>query len=106
MARSCSRNEKGPCGPSPRSPCTGDPPPVSWITRSIARIAPEVKLAPGTSRQTRRHGENPAARAALQRKTCPDPGRIDAADRQIDQLVYQLYGLTDEEIRIVEEATG
>lgn len=26
-------------------------------------------------------------------------------DRQIDQLVYELYGLTDEEIRIVEEAT-
>lgn len=30
---------------------------------------------------------------------------IDATDRQIDQLVYQLYGLTDDEIRIVEEAT-
>ncbi len=29
----------------------------------------------------------------------------DATDRQIDQLVYELYGLTDEEIRIVEEAT-
>jgi type II restriction/modification system DNA methylase subunit YeeA len=27
-------------------------------------------------------------------------------DRQIDALVYELYGLTDEEIRIVEEATG
>jgi hypothetical protein len=26
-------------------------------------------------------------------------------DRQIDQLVYELYALTDEEIRIVEEAT-
>jgi len=25
--------------------------------------------------------------------------------RQIDQLVYELYGLTDDEIRIVEEAT-
>ena len=25
--------------------------------------------------------------------------------RQIDQLVYELYGLTDEEIQIVEEAT-
>ncbi len=30
---------------------------------------------------------------------------IDATDRQIDQRVYQLYGLTDDEIRIVEEAT-
>lgn len=26
--------------------------------------------------------------------------------RRIDELVYELYGLTDEEIRIVEEATG
>ena len=31
--------------------------------------------------------------------------RIDATDREIDQLVYELYGLTDDEIRIVEEAT-
>ncbi len=30
---------------------------------------------------------------------------IDAVDRQIDQLVYQLYGLTADEIRIVEQAT-
>jgi predicted RNA methylase len=28
--------------------------------------------------------------------------QIDATDRQIDQLVYELYGLTDEEISIVE----
>jgi len=31
--------------------------------------------------------------------------QIDATDRQIDQLVYELYGLTEEEIQIVEEAT-
>jgi hypothetical protein len=31
--------------------------------------------------------------------------RIDATDQQIDQLVYQLYGLTDAEIKIVEDAT-
>ena len=30
---------------------------------------------------------------------------ITSTDRQIDQLVYELYGLTDKEIRIVEEAT-
>jgi len=28
--------------------------------------------------------------------------QIDAADRQIDRLVYELYELTDDEIRIVE----
>ena len=32
--------------------------------------------------------------------------QIDATDRRIDRLVYELYGLSDEEIRIVEEATG
>ena len=31
--------------------------------------------------------------------------QIDATDRQIDQLVYDLYGLTEEEIRIVEGET-
>ena len=31
--------------------------------------------------------------------------QIDTTDRQIDLLVYELYGLTDEEIAIVEEAT-
>lgn len=30
---------------------------------------------------------------------------IETTDRQSDQLVYQLYGLTDDEIKIVEEAT-
>jgi len=29
--------------------------------------------------------------------------QIDATDRQIDQLVYELYGLTDKEIRIIEQ---
>jgi hypothetical protein len=37
-------------------------------------------------------------KAAFQRQ-------IAATDRQIDQLVYDLYGLTDAEIRIVEEGT-
>ena len=32
--------------------------------------------------------------------------QIDATDRQIDRLVYELYELTDDEIAIVEEATG
>jgi predicted nucleic acid-binding Zn-ribbon protein len=32
--------------------------------------------------------------------------QIDATDKQIDQLVYELYGLTEEEIEIVEEATS
>lgn len=32
--------------------------------------------------------------------------KIERADRQIDALVYELYGLTPEEIAVVEESTG
>ena len=39
----------------------------------------------------------PQQQSALQRQ-------VDATDRQIDQLVYELYGLTEDEIRIVEES--
>jgi len=42
---------------------------------------------------------NPEQKTRLQRE-------IKAADGQIDQLVYELYGLTEEEIEIVEEATN
>ncbi|MBM4056319.1 MAG: hypothetical protein FJ264_16940 [Planctomycetes bacterium] len=31
--------------------------------------------------------------------------QIDAIDRQIDQLVYELYGLAEDEIKIVEGVT-
>jgi hypothetical protein len=31
--------------------------------------------------------------------------QIDATDHQIDNLVYELYGLTEKEVQIVEEAT-
>ena len=30
---------------------------------------------------------------------------IDTTDKEIDQMVYELYGLTDDEIAIVEAAT-
>jgi hypothetical protein len=39
--------------------------------------------------------KTPAQHTVIQRQ-------IEATDRQIDQLVYELYGLTDEEIKIVE----
>jgi hypothetical protein len=32
--------------------------------------------------------------------------QIDTTDKKIDQLVYELYGLTDDEIKIVEEETA
>jgi len=42
--------------------------------------------------------KTPTAKTTLQRQ-------IDATDRQIDNLVYELYGLTEEEIGIVEGST-
>jgi len=41
----------------------------------------------------------PAQKIVIQRQ-------IDATDRQIDQLVYELYGLSNEEIEIVESGVS
>jgi len=41
----------------------------------------------------------PTDKTAIQRQ-------ITATDNQIDRLVYQLYGLSDEEVRLVEDATS
>ena len=52
---------------------------------------------PMSSSAHQRHAAeaNPQVKTMLQRQ-------IEATDRQIDQLVYELYGLTEEEIAIVE----
>ena len=42
---------------------------------------------------------NPNDKTQLERE-------IEATDRQIDQMVYELYELTGEEIKIVDDATG
>jgi len=61
------------------------------LRRELRRNPPLLKL----------HKDLPKAR------TAPDKTAIErqiaATDKQIDQLVYELYGLTEEEIRIVEE---
>ena len=46
------------------------------------------------------------AEAKIERERTVIQHQIDATDRQIDQLVYKLYGLSDEEIAIVEEGTS
>jgi len=63
-----------------------------------------------------RTAASPRTGRALRPQSPPQDGRarqqaavrrqIDTTDRQIDRLVYELYGLADEEIRIVEEAPG
>jgi len=49
-------------------------------------------------RRARIGGRVPHEKAALQR-------RIEMTDRKIDSLVYELYALTPEEIKVVEGAT-
>jgi type II restriction/modification system DNA methylase subunit YeeA len=46
------------------------------------------------------------AKAKIERERTVIGRQISATDKQIDNLVYELYGLTDEEIQIVEEATA
>jgi len=46
------------------------------------------------------------AGAKIERERTVIGHQISATDRQIDRLVYELYDLADEEIKIVEEATG
>jgi len=43
--------------------------------------------------------------ARIERERTVIGHQIAATDRQIDRLVYELYGLTEEEIKVVEEAT-
>ncbi len=50
------------------------------------------------------HNSLPAAQTAHQKTVIQR--QIDTTDCQIDQLVYELYALTDDEIRIVEDATN
>jgi type II restriction/modification system DNA methylase subunit YeeA len=46
------------------------------------------------------------AEAKIERERTVIGYQISATDKQIDNLVYELYGLTDEEIKIVEEASS
>lgn len=57
--------------------------------------------APGTGRW----GIGRASRRKTAHERTVMERDIEATDRQIDRLVYGLYGLTEEEIGIVEEGT-
>ncbi|MFH1078486.1 MAG: TaqI-like C-terminal specificity domain-containing protein [Patescibacteria group bacterium] len=61
---------------------------------ALVKLVDEIILLNLKNRETTSETE----RVALQRQ-------IDATDQQIDRLVYKLYGLTEDEIRIVEEET-
>jgi hypothetical protein len=49
--------------------------------------------------------KTPHDKESLQRQTCPATpwqSGISTTDHEIDRLVYELYGLTEEEVKIVE----
>jgi len=70
---------------------------MSAIDENGSRVAERVERFLDLQRQLGK-AKTPDDKTAIQRQ-------IDATDRQIDNLVYNLYGLTEEEIKIVEEAT-
>ncbi len=85
-------------------------PPPQDIVDLIARFARNIgayKAGRYNETQLRREfidpfftaAKTPDEKTALQRQ-------ITATDNQIDQLVYELYNLTKEEIKIVEGATA
>ncbi len=63
-------------------------------SRFVNNISRNVEMMTGLSARIQ-EAKTPGEKTSLQRQ-------IDATDRQIDQLVYELYGLTAEEIKIVE----
>jgi hypothetical protein len=48
------------------------------------------------------HEQSATAKSAHHREAMQR--QIDSTDREIDRLVYELYGLTDDEIRLIEES--
>ncbi|MEI6278125.1 MAG: TaqI-like C-terminal specificity domain-containing protein [Verrucomicrobiae bacterium] len=65
---------------------------VARHDRMVALVGRMLEMVP-----KRRAEKNPQTAAQLD-------AQIAATDRQIDRLVYELYGLTDEEVRLVEGA--
>jgi hypothetical protein len=55
---------------------------------------PDVRCHAPRGNENNRAAKTPQDQTMLQRQ-------LDATDRQIDRLVYELYGLTDAEIQIV-----
>ena len=74
-----------------------DPDDVAQHDRMIELVKSMLEM------NERLHGESSRKFTPQERRVLE--GRIASTDREIDQLVYDLYGLTDDEIAIVEAAT-
>ena len=67
-----------------------DPEDVAWHDRMVELVERMLAL------------HEKLAEAKIERERTIIQHQIDATDRQIDRLVYELYGLTEEEVAIVE----
>ncbi len=67
--------------------------------------APDYCFRIGGARKFFLEAKKPAVNSKPTMKLATLQRQIAATDSQIDRLVYELYGLTEEEIRIVEEGT-
>jgi retron-type reverse transcriptase len=70
-----------------------------WLNAGVLEDGKRTYQETGTP-QVKSRG----SRLAIRRLQMALQRQIAATDQQIDQLVYELYGLTHEEIKIVEEA--
>jgi len=77
--------------------------PICAAADDSASTSSTDRLGEFAARMLKLHGDLQTAKTAHDKNLIQR--QIDATDKQIDQLVYELYGLTDKEIRIVEEAT-
>jgi hypothetical protein len=74
-----------------------------YMEQVPVKLKPDKKLSALASSMLSLHASEAAAKHPQQEEQLRR--RIEATDRQIDQLVYQLYGLTDDEIKLVEQST-
>jgi transketolase N-terminal domain/subunit len=80
---------------------------VANLVERFTRNRESYKNPAYNETQVRREFLDPLFKAlGWEMEQAPIQRQIDATDRQIDRLVYELYELTDDEIKIVEEATG
>jgi len=65
----------------------------------------QIRISPQRHEGTKNCGRRSLDSAKTARENTALQRQIEAVDAQIDRLVYELYGLTDDEIEIVERAT-
>ena len=107
-------------GPGARPGAVVLDPPITWppfpAPAGAYIVWPATYRTPILKKNKRRLEADPTRRAFmddLRREyedsmatLWPPLARIDETDRLIDQVVYRLYGLTDAEIAMVDEAAG